>query len=737
MTEHHRTCHYCEAHCGLVVTTDGDRVTRIRGDVLDPVSKGHLCPKASALKWIHEDPDVVRQPLVRDGSTFREVTWDEAFAEVERLLAPIVQDSGPDAVAVYYGNPASYCLSLSTYSPHLMRLTRSRYSPGPVDTFPKQLANGLMFGGEFTVPVPDIDRTDLLWILGANPLESNGSFMSVPNVRKRLEAIRERGKLVVFDPRRTSTASIATEHHAIAPGTDALFLAAVVQVVLAEGLLRLDHLAELVERLPELTAAVEPFTPEVVAPTCAIPAAEIRRLARELAASPTAAVYGRIGTCTQEFGTLASRLVEVLNVITGNLDRPGGALFSWPSVGAPYTSPGPSRLPRRDRFRSRVSGRPEVFGEFPAGCLSEEIMEPGPGQIRALITVGGNPAVSIPDGRLPAALDHLDALISVDIYVNETTTRAHVILPSEPQLQQPHFASAIQRTMLRQVAKWSEPVFPVDVDRPRDWEIILRLRSLLQGGGVDVDVDAIDDDLFAQEVGRAVRTPGTTVFGRSADELIAMTDGAGPERVSDFLLRTGPYGDAYGADPDGLTLAKVRAEPRGIDLGGLEPHLPGVIRTPSGLIDLAPVDLVDDMTRLRASLERPAPPFRLVGRRDLRTNNSWMHNLPGLARGRDRSRLQIHPVDAERLGLADGDVARVCSNGGTVDVVTEVTEDVMPGVVSLPHGWGQRTPELTVASTLPGVNSNLLGDVDLLDVPSGASVVNGLPVDVVPVGART
>jgi anaerobic selenocysteine-containing dehydrogenase len=714
-----------------LVSTEASQVVRIRGDLEDHASKGYLCPKASALKWLAEDPDVVTKPLVRDGTSFREVGWDEAFSEVERLLGPIVRASGPDAVAIYYGNPASHCLSLALYSPHLMRLTRSRYSPGPVDTFPKQLATGLMFGGEFTIPVPDIDRTDLLWILGANPLASNGSFMVAPGVGKRLKAIQRRGgRVIVFDPRRTATADVSSEYHAIRPGSDALFLAAVANVLFERRLTRLDHLADLVERLDVLELRLRPFSPEAVEMACGIAAAEIRRLAAELAAAPTAAVYGRIGTCTQEFGSLASWLVEVLNVLTGNLDRPGGVMFSWPITGSPYTVPGPARLPRRNRFRSRVSGRPEVFGEFPAGCLSEEIMTAGPGQIEALITLGGNPAVSVPDGRLSAALDHLRALISVDIYVNETSSKAHVILPSEPHLEQPHFAFILQRMMLRQVAKWSEPVFQPDPTRPRDWEIVLRLRKVLQGRGADADLAQIDTELFAQEVHRATRTPGSAISGRNPDEIISMSPGIGPERLSDFLIRTGPYGDAYGERPAGLTLAVVRADPRGIDLGGLDSHLPDIIRTPSGLIDLAPADLLGDLTRLWDSTRRVVAPFKLIGRRELRTNNSWMHNLAGLARGKDRSKLQVNPIDALRIGVGDGDTARVTSNGGAVDAVVEVTDEVMPGVVCLPHGWGQRDPRLRVASTLPGVNSNVLGDVDLLDVPSGASVVNGLPVEV-------
>lgn len=734
---HHRTCPLCEATCGLVIETRGREVVAIRGDEANPFSRGYLCPKAPALKHLDADPDRLREPLVRCGTTWTAVSWDEAFAEIERGLAPLLA-ANRDSIAVYLGNPSVHSLPLALYARVVLRALGSRnvFSASTVDQMPKQVSAGLMFGGALTIPVPDLDRTQHLLVLGADPVVSNGSLMTAPDVKRRLRAIIERGgKVVVIDPRRSRTAEEASEHHFIRPGTDALLLLAMVHVIFAEGLARPGRLAELLAGLAEVEAAAHDFPPEAVAPVCGIDAATIRRLARELAGVERAAVYGRIGTCTQEFGTVCSWLVDVLNTITGNLDRVGGAMFTLAAAGATNTrgAGGRGKGIRLGRRTSRVRGLPEVFGEFPVACLAEEIETPGDGRIRALLTIAGNPALSNPDGgRLARALASLDFMVSVDIYLNETTRHANVILPSLSPLEQPHYDVALWQLAIRNYAHYSKPVFDPPADRPADWEVMLRLAAFFAGQGANADVAAMDDFVASQLVAASL-DPG----GPDAETVMAaLAPRRGPERLLDVLLRTGPWGDGFGTRPDGLTLARLEESPHGVDLGPLEPRLPQALRTPSGRIELAPPEILADLPRLRARLARQDTGIRLVGRRDLRSNNSWMHNIENLVRGPARCTLWVHPDDARRLGLVDGRPARVRSRAGILEAPVEVTDAVMPGVVSLPHGWGHDAPgtRLRVAAEHAGVNSNLLADTDSMDPLSGNSVLNGIPVEVAPAG---
>jgi len=735
-TTHYRTCPLCEATCGLEIVTRGREVVAIRGDEENPFSRGYLCPKAPALKHLDGDPDRLRQPMVRRGSTWSPVSWDDAFAEIERGLAPLLAGPTRDAIAAYLGNPSVHSLPLALYSRVLLRALGSRnvYSASTVDQMPKQVSAGLMFGGALTIPVPDLDRTHFLLILGADPVVSNGSLMTAPDVRRRLHAIRERGgKVVVIDPRRSRTAEDASEHHFIRPGTDALFLLALVHTCFAENLVRPSRLGEHLNGLDEVEKAARDFSPEVVAPVCGIDAATIRRLARELAGAPCAAVYGRVGTCTQEFGTAASWLVDVLNVITGNLDRVGGAMFTRAAAGASNTQGpgGRGKGIRLGRRKSRVRGLPEVFGELPVACLAEEIETPGEGQIRALITVAGNPVLSNPDGaRLARALGSLDFMVSLDIYLNETTRHANVILPGLSPLEQPHYDIALWQLAIRNYAHWSPPVFAAPADRPQDWEVVLRLSALVAGQGASGDVRAMDDLVASQLLQSCMRGDGAT----AGDAMAALEPLRGPERLVEIMLRTGPYGDGFGRKPDGLTLARLQASPHGVDLGALEPRLPEALRTPSGRIELAPPEILADVPRIRARLTRSDSGIRLVGRRDLRSNNSWMHNIENLVRGPVRCTLWVHPDDARRLGLEDGRPAQVRSSAGTLEVPVEVTDAVMQGVVSLPHGWGHDAPgtKLRVAAAHAGVNSNLLADVVSMDPLSGNSVLNGIPVEIAP-----
>jgi anaerobic selenocysteine-containing dehydrogenase len=546
--------------------------------------------------------------------------------------------------------------------------------------------------------------------------------------------------VVVLDPRRSRTADAADEHHFIRPGTDAHLLFALVNVLVSEGLTAPGALAEHCEGLSEVERLADPFTPEAVEGVCGIAAPEIRRVARELAAPERAAVYGRIGTCTQEFGTLASWLVDVLNVLTGNLDRPGGAMFTKAAAGAPNTrgAPGRGKGAEIGRWRSRVRGLPEVFGELPVACLAEEIDTSGEGQIRALFTVAGNPVVSTPNAnRLRRGLESLELMVSVDVYVNETTRHADVILPAPSPLHRSHYDLALYQLAARNVANYSPAVLGPDPAVPPEWRTLLRLAGIVAGQGPDADVDALDGVVIATLVQRELQDPASALAGRSAEELIgALEPRRGPERALDWMLRSGPYGDRFGADPEGLTLEWLEQAPHGIDLGPLEPRLPEVLRTASGKIELAPEPIVADVERLRATLaRRQNGGMVLIGRRQLRSNNSWMHNVGHLVRGRDRCTAHVHPQDAERLGLGDGSLVRVSSDRGTIAVPVEVTDAIMPGVVSVPHGWGHDEPglQLSVASAHAGANSNVLADDAAVDAVSGNAVLNGVPVELAPV----
>jgi anaerobic selenocysteine-containing dehydrogenase len=738
-TVHYRTCPFCEATCGLEVTMRGSDVVSVRGDADDVFSHGFLCPKSQGLKQLHEDPDRLTAPLVRRDGELVEASWEEAFAAVEAGLTRVLDEGGRDAVAVYLGNPAAHSLGPVLYGTPFLKALGSKniYSASTVDQMPKQVAAGLMFGAGLSVPVPDVDRTDHLLILGANPLVSNGSLLTAPDMRGRLRAIRERGgKVVVVDPRRSRTAKEATEHHFIRPGTDAHLLLAIAKTLLAEGLADPGGLAEHASGAERIAELAEPFTPEAVAPLCGIEAEEIRRMSRELAAAERAAVYARIGTTTQRFGTLSSWLVDVLNYLTGNLDREGGAMFPLAAAAQRNSAGrGPTgKGVRIGRWRSRVSGRPEVFGELPVVCLAEEIATPGEGQVRALVTIAGNPLVSTPDaGALEAAVETLDFMVSVDIYVNETTRHADVILPAPEPLAKAHYDAALYQLAIRSVANWSAPAIDPPAGQPAEWEVILRLAAIAAGQGADADIEAWDELVVRTLIGREVALPGSPIEGREADEIVAaLGDRGGPERLIDFMVRVGPFGEGFGADPEGLTLAKLEASPHGVDLGAMRPRLPEVLRTPSGKIELAPEEIVADVPRLQAELGTHVNgDMVLIGRRQLRSNNSWMHNLPALVKGKDRCTVQVHPTDADRLGLADGGRARVSSASGELVAPVEVTDEIMPGVISIPHGWGHDAPgvRLGVAAEHAGVNSNLLTPVDV-DLPSGNAVLNGIPVEV-------
>ncbi|MCX5383357.1 molybdopterin-dependent oxidoreductase [Streptomyces sp. NBC_00083] len=733
-----RICPLCEATCGLSLTVEGDRVTGARGDADDVFSQGFICPKGASFGEIDADPDRLTGPLVRRDGVLREAGWAEAFDLIAARVRPVIERYGPNAVGVVLGNPNVHTMAGALYPPALLGAVRTRnlFTASTLDQMPKHVSSGLLFGDPFAIPVPDLDRAGHLLLLGANPLESNGSLCTAPDFAGRLRALRRRGgTLTVVDPRRTRTAKLADRHVAIRPGTDALLLASIAQVLCAEKLTAPGDLEALTEGLDEVADAVREFTPEAVGPRCDVAPDTIRAIARELAAAPTAAVYGRIGSCTVEHGTLASWLVDVLNVLTGNLDRPGGALFP---LSATDRAPGPAAPGKGfalGRWHSRVGHHPEVKSELPLAALAEEIETPGEGRIRVLIASAANPVLSAPDGdRLDRALGGLDFMVSIDPYLNETSLHADVVLPPPPPSQSAHFDFAFNGFAVRNQVRYTRPAVPLAEGRMDECEIHARL-VLAVGGMHGADPDAVDTMIVERTLAKAVADPHAPVHGRDAASLAArLTGRSGPERRLDLMLRLGPYGDGFGADPDGLTLDRVLAHPHGIDLGPLRPRLAQVLRTRSGRIELLPAPIAADLPRLRAALDERPDALVLVGRRHLRSNNSWLHNIPALSGGSNRCTLQIHPEDAARHGLADGADVRITADGGAVVAPVEITDSVREGVVSLPHGWGHSRAgsRLAVAAGRPGVNVNQLLDGSRLDPLSGTSVLNGFPVALTP-----
>jgi anaerobic selenocysteine-containing dehydrogenase len=705
------SCTLCEAICGLEVTLDATgEVTGIRGHDGDPLSRGHVCPKALALPDLQDDPDRLRRPLVRDQSgVLREATWDEAVARAAALLVGVQREHGDDALAVYLGNPNVHSLGALTHHPTLIRLlrTRNRYSATSVDQLPHHVVAHALYGHQFLLPVPDIDRTDVLVLVGHNPMASNGSLWTVPAFpRRRRELAARGGRLVVLDPRRTETARVADEHHFVRPGSDAVVLLAMVREVIELGAARP---AAYVDGLGAVRQAVEPFTPETAERVSGMPAEAVRRLARTIALAPSAAVHARMGASTQEFGVLTQWATHLLNIVTGNLDRPGGVMFTTPAVDmVGRRILGPGGFSRR---RTRVRGLPGFGGELPVSALTEEMVTPGEGQIRALLTLAGNPVSSTPAGhRLDGAIAGLDAYVAVDFYVNETTRHADVILPPTGPLERDHYDLVFHGLAVRDTARFTPALRKRDHGSRHDWEI-------------------------ARDLGLAVlRERRVGLRGRLTRKGIEQEARlrTSPTRQLDVLLRTG------GA---GLTVAKVAAAPGGLDLGPLRPRLPERLATRDRRVDLAAPVALEDVPRLLASVAEnragDGDRLLLIGRRHQRDDNSWLHNTERLTRGRPRHALLAHPDDLAVRGVRDGDLVRVRSAVGEVEVEVAATEDVMRGVVSLPHGYGHRRDgvRLREATRLPGVSVNDLTDPSVVDTASGNAVLNGVPVTLEPVSS--
>jgi len=705
---HLHTCMLCEAVCGLRVETEGNAVVSVRGDEHDPFSRGHICPKAAALRDVHADPDRITQPLRRVGADrFVPVGWDEALDEAATRLAAIQARHGKSAVALYLGNPTVHSYTALLAIPLVGKAlgTHARFSATSVDQLPHMLASLTMLGHQLLLPIPDVDRTSFLLVLGANPLVSNGSIMTAPGIAKRLEALRARGgKLVVVDPRRSETAAVADEHLFIRPGGDAFLLLGILHTLFAENLVQLGRLAPLVDGVDTIRALVARFSPARVAARTGIAAERIVELARQFAAAPSAVCYGRVGVCTQEFGGLAAWLINVVNVVTGNFDRAGGAMLTTPAADLVGVA---TRLGERGHFdvwKSRVRGLPEFGGELPVAALAEEIETPGDGQIRALVTHAGNPVLSAPNGaRIGRALAGLDFMVAIDIYRNETTRHAHLILPTSFGLERDHYDLAFYALSVRNAARYVPPALTPPDGVRHDWQVLLDLALGVhaRGGG---------------------RRDRTLVWMMRALRRF------GPRRVLDLLLRFGPHK---------LSLKKLAKEPHGVDLGPLEPRLPSVLATADRKVALAPPLFVADVARLEAQLDEAAPhsgdaQLLLIGRRQLRSNNSWMHNVQRLVKGPEACTLLMHPDDAKKRGLSDGDRVEVRSRVGAVAVPLALSADIAVGVVSLPHGWGHGHDgvALRVAQSRAGASINDLTDEERLDALSGNAGFSGLPVEV-------
>lgn len=733
-----RLCPFCEACCGLVVEVDpaGRQVLSIKGDKDNPFSQGFLCPKSQGLRLLDEDPDRLRRPLVRRGRDFVETDLDSALDEAAAAIRSIREQHGNDALGLYIGNPVAHNLGLVVYG-GIFALTlpsRNMGTAGSIDHIAKVVSSTELFGSEALIPVPDIDRTDFLLVIGANPVVSNGSLVTAPGWPRRLEALRARGgKLVVIDPRRSETAEVADRHLAIRPGTDVFLLLALVHVLFAEGLVALGALGDFTDGLAELAGLAESFSPAAVADKTGVEPQAIVQLARDFAAARSAVAYGRIGTTAQKFGTLTSWLIDVVNILTGNLDREGGAMFPLPVTPALiYNQTYADGTAPNNRWRSRVKGLPEVSGFTPVATLPDEILTPGEGQVRAMLTLCGNPVRSSPNSaRYAEALASLDFMASIDLYLNETTRFANVILPPSGHLEQVHYPPFSPPYMVRSYAKWDAAAFAGDT--PGDGDILLQLNARILG----IDPAALEDQALQGMIAQILAADSELAARTNAAECFeAVAVHQGPARFIDLLIRTGPFGDRFGARPAGLTLASLQDLPHGIDLGPMVPRLRAAIATPERRIRLVPPLMKRGMTALHDELQASNAPsaLLLIGRRHLRSNNSWMHNVAALAKGPDRSFLEIHPDDARDRQIADGVTVRVSSPKGEIHVTARVTDCVKPGVITLPHGHDHRDKgaRMAVAERMPGANFNALTDADEWDSLSGIAVLNGIPVEVAP-----
>ena len=710
----YRSCNLCEAHCGITVTSDPEEgiIETIRGDIKDPMSKGYICPKAYGLKGIYEDLDRLRTPLIRRGNSFEEASYEDALDLAASGLMEVKRNFGANAISTYLGNPNIHDFGSMIYHPPLQRAlgTKWRFSATSIDNLPKSLSTSLMFG---TSPpaVPDIDRTDFFLIIGANPIVSNGSLVTAPDFKRRIESLQKRGgKLIVIDPRRTETADIADMHFHIRPGGDAFLLLAILNTLFAEDRINLGRLKDHVCGLETIENLSREFPPDKVASAIGLSEFEIKDLARRFSKARSAVCYGRMGTTAQRFGTIASWLIDVLNLVTANFDEFGGSMFAKTA----HENTERQRPPAFGRWRSRVSQLPEFAGELPLATLAEEIDTPGEGRVRALLTIAGNPLLSAPNSaRLQEAIKSLDFMVSVDLYLNETTQHANVILPTTTSLERSNYGFVAHGQSTRNFAKLCMESIPAQDGLLHPWQVALELGARLRGQ----TPEEIDEEMFTQ-----------LCRSRNIKPDPDKTNLIGPERHLDIFLRSGFYSSA-----EPFTLETLKANPHGVDLGALMRRLPEMIATSSAKIELAPDVLLKDCDQLRERLKSSSDRFLLIGRRHLRSNNSWFHNIRSLAKGPQRCTLQVHPEDARALKLTNGDLAIIESRVGKVKAPVELTEKLMRGVVSLPNGYGhgEANTQLSGAKVFQsGTNVNVISEDKWRDLTSGNAAFNGIFVSI-------
>ena len=704
MKVHYRTCHLCEAMCGLRIETEGDRVVKIEGDKEDVYSKGHICPKGVALQDIHNDPDRLKYPMRRKGAEWERISWAEAFDEVETKLNAIRDKYGPDSLGLYMGNPGVHNTGTGLFFFDFAKAlgTKNRFASHSLDQLPQMFVNGEMFGHQAMFPVPDLERTSYFLALGANPLVSNGSIMSTPDIQGKLKRLQARGgKFVVIDPRRTRSAKLADEHYFIRPGTDVLFLLAFVHVLFELDLLQVDRVSAYTDGIQTVGELCQPYTPALVAPLIGIEASTIRQMVKDFCAAEQAICYGRLGVSVQEYGSLCHSLINAINIQTGNIDKAGVVMFPLPAMDFVKLL---KHEAKAFRWNSRVRGMPEVASDLPSTGMAEEMLTPGEGQIKAMITLAGNPVLSAPNSsQLDKAFSQLEYQVAIDIYLNETTRQADIILPPATALEVLHYDFVLNIVALRNVANFSAPVFPINSGQRYDWQIILELQKRLEKGN-------------------------SFLLGLKHRILSWLT----PERRINLGLRIGPYGLF---SKHKLSLQKLKDNPHGLDFGPLQPALPKRLFTKNKRINLAFPRILEDLERIPILIEQlknSSDTLLLIGRRDLRSNNSWMHNSIRLVKGLNRCTILMHPKDAAKRQLVNGSFVEVSSATGQIKLTVELSEDIMPGVVSIPHGWGHKLKgtKIRVAEQKPGVNVNELTSEQLVDAPTGNAVLNGIAVEV-------
>ncbi len=746
---HYRTCNLCEAMCGIEIKHQDSEIISIKGDKQDPLSHGHICPKAIALKDLHVDKDRLKHPMQKTANGWERVGWTKAFDLFSQKIKQTQQTFGRDAVGVYLGNPSVHNHgTLLTVLPFLKALgTKKRFSATSNDQLPHMLVNLHLFGHQGLFPIPDINHTDLFICLGSNPIASNGSLMTAPGMQKRFKAIQDRGgKIVVVDPRKTETAENADQHLFIKPGTDCLLLLAMLQSLFNESLIEIGRLERYCDDIQLIKPACESFTPEKVSKQTGIAPETIRELARDLANTPKAVLFGRMGTSTQAFGGVTTWLIYLLNILTGHLDQRGGMMFTKPAADVIEVGALTGEKGHFDRYQSRVRGLPEFSGELPASTMAEEILTPGEGQIRSMITIAGNPVLSSPNGRkLEEAFESLDFMVSIDFFINETTCHADLILPPTGPLEHSHYDIVFNVLSVRNTAKYSTALFEAEPDTRHDWQIFMELTRRLEARNWRSRIEAEAKYQLLSRIGAdgildlllrvgpyGTRLPATDRIGSFLSEI--SQDLLKPHHPLRKIIAMGPYGSANRSQLKELNVASLSCYPHGIDLGPLQPCFPERIFHDNQRIPLAPERFINDLRRVKEMLEDLGSdhPMLLIGRRHVRSNNSWLHNSHRLIKGKDRCTVIMHPTDAKQLKLTEGEMSKVTSNVGSIDIAVEISEEMMPGVVSIPHGWGHHRngTQLSIAETRPGVSVNDITDDQHVDFLSGVSVLNGVPVTV-------